>query len=244
MRIKGVINDIKEGMLNILFPPRCAVCGDIVIKSGTICAECNQKLQRVLGAKCVKCGKELESDIIEKCYDCNKKQHYFNRGVAVFVYNEAIKKSIYKFKYKDKREYAKFYAKEIVALYIEEIERWGVEAFVPIPLHRSRLRTRGYNQACDISNELSVLVDVPCKKDILIRRKATVPQKELSNLQRKNNLQKAFAIRKYKLDGLKCVALIDDIYTTGSTMDQCARLLKEAGVEKVYFITLSIGAGI
>ncbi len=153
-----------------------------------------------------------------------------------------MKKSVYRFKYKKRCEYAAFYAEEIYRHFKTEILNMGADALIPIPLHKSRLKSRGYNQAELIAAHLSRLTGIPLEKNLVKRVRKTVPQKQVDARERQNNLKKAFNI-KPNVVKLNKTILIDDIFTTGSTIDAVAKELKRRGVETVYFITLCIGEG-
>lgn len=190
----------------------------------------------------MKCGKALESPDAEYCMDCRKKGHAYDRGRALFRYDDRMRDSIAAFKYKGRREYKDFYAREMAEAFAVQIARWKPEALIPIPLHPSKKRKRGYNQAELLAKALGERWSLPVKSKILIRRENTQPQKELNERQRRENMKSAFKICE---DGVKfkTVLLIDDIYTTGSTMDAAAAVLKEKGVKKVYFLCIGIGSG-
>ena len=150
--------------------------------------------------------------------------------------------SIYQFKYKNRRIYGEFYAKEMARLYGNLIRFWGVEVIVPIPLHRRKKRLRGYNQAAVIAKQLGKIMGIPVDCNSIVRNRYTRPQKELNDKERKQNLKQAFTVTN-KWKKYKRVLLIDDIYTTGSTIDTVAEELKKNGVQKVWFLTISIGQG-
>ena len=118
---------------------------------------------------------------------------------------------------------------------------------VPVPVHSKRYRKRGYNQAEEIAKEMARLSGLPMRSDLLVRVKHTAPQKELSKRERSRNLQGAFRCRadyrKLCLQG-KCAIIIDDIYTTGSTVEACSQTLLQAGFDKVYFLCVCIGKGV
>lgn len=230
----------------MLYPSRCAICDGIPAKfmeeNKYICSECTAKVIPAGQPACLKCGKPLEDAQGELCHDCTVKKHTYDRGVAAFVYSDAMKKSMYAFKYNNRREYAKYYAKEIYELYGHVIESFGAQALIPVPLYKSKLRKRGYNQAKVLADSLAMYLDVPVDDGVLVRVKNTKPQKMLDDANRVKNLEKAFQIRKDSVKYNK-VIIVDDIYTTGSTIDGCAQVLKEAGVEKVYFVTACAGRG-
>ena len=108
---------IKEGLFNIVFPPRCPVCDEVIYVGKDTCEDCRKKVVCIGEPSCKKCGKPLEDQRREYCTDCMKKKHYFSQGKAVFVYQGEICQSMYRFKYSNKREYAVFYAKEAVRVY-------------------------------------------------------------------------------------------------------------------------------
>ena len=153
-----------------------------------------------------------------------------------------MKKSIYRFKYGRRCEYAAFYARDICERLSEEIRVMGADSIVPVPVHASRRRSRGYNQAELVASEMSRLTGITMYDKLVKRVRKTVPQKELSIQERQNNLKKAFNITSNDVK-LKKTILVDDIYTTGSTLDAVAMELKRHGVKSVYFIALCIGDG-
>ncbi len=230
-----------EMVQDMLFPRRCPVCHEIIVPTGPrICADCEQRLVFVTEPYCIKCGKPVRRDEEEYCRECKGKDQDFTEGRAVFVYDEVMKKSIYRFKYGGRQEYAGFYAQEIEKCLGEKIRKWDAQALIPIPLHKSRQSGRGYNQAELIAKELQKITGIPVCGNFVKRVKRTVVQKNLNVFERENNLKKAFKIERNDVK-LKSVILIDDIYTTGSTINAAARCLRQAGITNIYFIVLSIG---
>ena len=141
---------------------------------------------------------------------------------------------MYRFKYSNKREYADFYAKEAVRIYGDWIRRKQIEAIVPVPMYRLKEKGRGYNQAAVFARTLGEKMNLPVEKRMVKRIRNTTPQKI--------NLKKAFQlvpnIVKYRK-----ILIVDDIYTTGSTIDAVAEVLLQAGVDEIYFLCISIGEG-
>ncbi len=125
----------------------------------------------------------------------------------------------------------------------DTVKQWKIEEIIPVPLHRSRQRIRGYNQAQILAEELGKRLDLPVNKDAVKRIQKTRPQKELGIRDRIRNLKGAFGVTKSWIPK-KCVLVIDDIYTTGNTIHRVAKVLKNAGAQKVYFLTISIGQGL
>lgn len=237
-----------EGILSILYPVRCPICNEIVVpQKNRICNPCKEKLNYIKEPRCKKCSKPMEDEEQEYCMDCQKSKHHYNKGYSVWLYDQHMKKSISNFKYHNKWEYAKFYIIEMVQHYEDTIKKLSIDVIIPVPLHPSKRLERGYNQAEILANGLGKSLNIPVATNLLIRSKKTLPQKQLSNKERLKNLKEAFRINinaLYKYDRkIERVLLMDDIYTTGSTIEACTNVLMEHGVSEVFFITLCIGKG-
>jgi ComF family protein len=234
---------MRDKLINLIYPLRCAICDDVVpIGEGLICSDCRIRPKYIKEPRCRKCGRELKDRAQIYCNDCRTRNHIYDYGYSLYDYN-SMRMSIYRFKYLGRSEYAKFYAKDICDRLGKEMEKMNADAFIPIPIHSSRQRERGYNQATELSRELSKLTGIPTCENIVKRVKKTIPQKELNPQERQNNLKKAFNISSNVVKLNKTI-IIDDIYTTGSTIDAVAQELKSHGVKEVYYITLCIGEGI
>lgn len=237
-----------QTILDMIYPVRCPICGEIVLPKGQrSCKACREKLVYIKEPRCKKCSKPIEYEEQEYCSDCQRKQYHFDKGYAVWVYDEAMKQSIARFKYHGKKEYAKFYIQEVLRLYEEQIMKLAPDVIVPVPLHRSKYLKRGYNQADLLARGIGKKLGIPVVSHLLIRNKKTLPQKKLSDKERLRNLSEAFQWNEKAAvrfpEKLTKIMLVDDIYTTGSTMEACARVLQRAGNNTVYFIVLCIGKG-
>lgn len=229
-------------ILDLIFPARCAICDGILpLGERNICIPCKKKMKYISSQVCLRCGKEVREEE-EYCYDCRRKDHVFDQGKAVFSY-EFIRPSLYRFKYAGRKEYAYFYAKSIAEQLQEQCKLWKPQALVPVPLHPKKKKKRGYNQAEEIAVKLGEIWNLPVVNDLVLRCKNTRPMKEIVRTDRQNNLKKAFKLGQNKVK-LKTIIIIDDIYTTGSTIDAVAKVCKSAGIDHVYFITVSIGNGL
>lgn len=231
-------------LLDCFFPRRCPVCDGILKNGKKICRKCRNELKWIRGPRCYRCGKPVEEEM-EYCYDCRHGDFHYIRGYSLWLYEGAAKRSVTAFKYKGRQEYASFYGEELMKAYGEQLRRLRFDTIIPVPLHREKKRLRGYNQAELIARELSRGLQVPMETRALLRVQFTKPQKGLNHKERKNNLKKAFRFYSEHCGKRKLtrVLLVDDIYTTGSTIDACARCLLAAGVREVYFVTLCIGNG-
>lgn len=263
--VNSFLKKVWEGALDMVLPPACPICGKPVGaggkeiaggKDGTggkdiagrkeiaegVCARCRGRVSYICEPICLKCGKPIASENKEYCADCETLNHVFDRSVAVYEYSDSIKDSIYRFKYYNKREYAVCYGNEMARNCMAYLRQWKPDVIIPVPIHESKLKSRKFNQAELIAKSLSVKTGIPMDCDILFRVKKTSPMKELNNESRRKNLQNAFQVSR-KVVRYKKVLVVDDIYTTGATLDACAKILKESGVVEVYGITLCVGDG-
>ena len=254
-KCKRCIEIGRELISSLLFPRRCPVCDEILepenVKKG-IHSVCESKLYPIHGAVCMHCGRPLgdnnpEDFTKEYCYDCMRKGYdrrsYIKQAKALYVYKGAIKQSMYRFKYSNKQEYAVFFAGRAVKEQGGWLRRIGAEVIVPVPLHRKKQRKRGYNQAEVFANEISKQTGIPVDTTLVRRVVDTAPQKVLNDLQRKNNLKNAFHSEKNVVQ-YKCIVVVDDIYTTGSTAEAVAKELIKRGTHRVYLLTVCIGGDI
>lgn len=228
-------------LIDLFFPRRCPMCDGVLPLGELICAECAKELRRVMPPYCLKCGKPIADAGKEFCPDCQSNVHLYREGRALYEYR-AVRASIYRFKYRGRYEYAAFYGKALAEGMEAVIRRWQPDALVPVPLHKARKRKRGYNQAEALARVLGKTLDIPVDTTLIQRVKKTTPQKQLNRQMRQNNLKKAFKIDRNDVK-LNTIIIIDDIYTTGSTIDAMASALLEAGIQNIYFIALAIGRG-
>ena len=230
-------------LLDLLFPARCPVCDGIIDRIGeNVCRKCRDKIIYIKEPYCMKCGKQLKRDEQEYCTDCKRTHHYYIQGTALYDYG-SMADSIFRFKYAGRMEYAKFFGEELYREKKSWLTSVRPDALVPVPAHPSRKRRRGYNQAELLARELSKCSGIPINTRLICRAGKTKPLKNLSRFERQNNLKKAFKIRRNDVK-LNTIVIIDDIYTTGSTIDAMAKAMQEAGIASIYFITLAIGRGI
>lgn len=240
------MNELHKRMLEWIYPRRCPICEQIVLpKGGLICEECYQDLPFVQEPYCMKCGKPVEQEEQEYCFDCQKRKFSYEYGYGMWVYDKKMQRSIAAFKYKHKKEYADFYVMELFRNYENRIRQMQVDLIVPVPMYQSKKRIRGYNQAELLAEGLGKNLGIEVDTTLLIRTKNTVAQKKLNDQERFRNLSGAFAIntkKKYEYTD-KHILLIDDIYTTGSTIEVCTKVLQSIGANKVYYLSLCIGKG-
>lgn len=240
---------MKSKLLELFFPRRCPVCDEILepeLVQQKIHPECQNKLEPVIGTVCMQCGRPLESTTAEFCYDCHRRRAQsdtaVHQGKALYLYQGAVKQTMYRFKYSNKREYADFFAEYAQKRYGSWIQAKGIEVIVPVPMYRKKQRIRGYNQAESFASALSQLMNIPVDFGVIQRVKDTTPQKELDDIERKKNLKSAFQSCE-NIVQYKRILVVDDIYTTGSTAEAVAEELKKTKDVDIYFLSICIGKG-
>lgn len=175
----------------------------------------------------------------EYCRDCQSHPGAFDQGRGIFLYDDRMKYSIMKYKYFGYREYSRFYGKAMYLYGRDLLALWQPQMIVPVPLHWRKQKIRGFNQAELLARELSRYTGIPVNTRLLKKNHATRSQKKLDAAGRKQNLREAFQVVGNPAG--KSILLIDDVYTTGSTMDVLARALLGKGASHVFFLTLCIG---
>lgn len=230
-----------KSVLKIIYPPVCPFCEKACTTA--VCGNCTAAVRYIDEPRCKRCGKPIRSEQQEYCGDCRGTEKAFEAGRNLWVHQGGVSDSLYRFKYHSRKINGRFYGRQLAERYSSLIARWQIEQIIPVPLHRKRKKQRGFNQAELIAGELGRLTDIPVNVKSLVRNRDTVPQKQLSARGRRTNLKDAFRVREAG-QLYRCILLIDDIYTTGNTLNEAAKCLKDAGVSKVYFLTISIGQGI
>ncbi len=235
----GVKEFYKRGMagwFNILYPRRCPLCLDILEdERRQACPACERAARPIQGPRCFMCSAPVV-DGEEYCGACRKHPHVFDAQVSVFAYSDMWKASLERYKFHGAREFAPFYARCMARNAWPYIRRWQPDLMLPIPLHKKKERERGFNQSALLCREMSGLLEIPFKEGCLVKTRATRAQKKLDARERRENLKGAFSVTE-RLDGGR-ILLIDDVFTTGSTLDAAAACLKENGASAVFALTL------
>lgn len=243
-QLGGKMKGYVKSFLELLYPEKntCFICNvyDSSIDDKYICSDCEKKLIKIVPPLCIKCSKPIDyaSDCL--CPDCNVYEKSFEAAKSPFSYEGIIKECIYNFKYYNKPYFYKFFG-NLLLRYMNEINYTNFDFITSVPLHKSKMRTRGYNQSQLLAKYMSDKLSIPYA-DVLKRTVKTTKQSQQSKDERKKNLKGAFAI-KYPHTNTKIknrsVLLVDDVYTTGSTADECSNTLLNFGVSKVYVITIA-----
>ena len=218
--------------LNLIFPQRCIGCGR---EGELICNSCRTALPRVMPPLCPRCGRPQSSGIL--CSSCVSWQAEIDGIRSPFRFEGVARQAIHQLKYRNIRALAAPLAR-LLYNYLASNSLPG-NILVPVPLHRKRLRERGYNQSSLLVQKLSKLTNLPRADNSLTRQRHALPQTQTNTVaERRNNVAGAFTCRDQRLKGRQ-VLLIDDVATSGATLDACAVALKAAGASSVWGLTLA-----
>lgn len=238
--VTALLMSVYRSLLNLLYPARCPLCHQVLKDSyDLVCARCADRIRPVSGQRCFKCGKPVRENE-EYCRDCTEHPRVYRQGRGIFLYDDQMKASVMRFKYSGCREYGRFYGKAMYYYGFSDLQRWKPDVLVPIPMYWKKQRMRGYNQAEVLARVLSGYSGIPTDSTLLKKKHSTKSQKKLDALQRKRNLKDAFSVTKSVI-GMR-ILLVDDVYTTGSTIDAAAQALLEKGAAEIFFLTLCIGS--
>jgi ComF family protein len=239
-RATGAVRAAGRIVLDALVPPQCLGCGTIVEAAGALCADCFGTFRFLAAPMCRVCGCSLpdaDADRDLVCAACLRQRPDFNQARAVFVYDAASRGLILKFKNGDRTDAAVHMARWMQRAGAELIA--ACDVIVPVPLHRWRLLMRSYNQSALIANALGRLTKKKVLPDGLLRTRATKSQGHLDRQERHRNVANAFRVRRPEQVQGSRVLLIDDVLTTGSTVEACTRALLAAGARAVDVLVLA-----
>jgi ComF family protein len=220
--------------LDFALPPRCAGCGAVISDVHSFCSECWSQVEFLGEGGCAICGIPLQATDIDICAVCLAKPPRIARTRAAVVYGELSRSIAIRLKYGRKVAAAK-----TMARYMMPLIRDGASdrLLIPVPLHRTRLWWRGFNQSALVARELSKGLGIASDPFVLQRTRRTPPLKGMSPLQRRKTVAGAFKVRDKELVAGKTIILVDDVLTTGSTAESCARALKRAGAARIELIS-------
>lgn len=230
--------------LDLVLPASCSYCSDPVAGSGIprFCSQCWSEFAPVPGPVCPSCGKPFGSPVSlahspeHECLACRTHPPYFDQALAAGLFEGPLREAIHVYKYRPVRSLGKPLA-EWMAQQVRMAVR--LDLAMPVPLHRERLRLRGFNQSLILAHGICEQFSVPLLFDNLERHRSTRPQVELSGRERAENVKNAFGLSRPSEVLDKRILLIDDVFTTGATMNECARVLKDAGAASVTALTLA-----
>ncbi|MCX7981785.1 MAG: ComF family protein [Syntrophales bacterium] len=236
------MTSVLNALLNCIFPPRCAVCDNLMNESerGLICPTCAGEIKYVSPPWCPICGLPYRPpDVNHICGECIKDPPVYQIARALGIYEPPLLELIHKFKYRGYRTIGKYLGKMMAERYFKDLDFSSLDLIIPVPLHNGKLRRRSFNQALVLAKEVSKKYNIPCRDALLKRTVNTKSQVALPKEERKKNVRGAFSLTNAHEIKDKNILLIDDVYTTGGTVNECARLLLEKGAKSIYVCTLA-----
>lgn len=238
----------------MLFPAPCGICGKTLLSASRIplCEQCLSEFEQIADPLCACCGRPLIApmpevsaalsvpmrDVELRCRLCRSNFFAFDRARSFAIYNHALSEAVLLLKYEQVTSLAEWFGARLAEITLTGGSEWRADVVVPVPLHRDRRRERGYNQAELIAKSVARHLKLPINSKLLIRTKPRPPQLVLSRAEHWASVRGAYATRGgMKIDKLR-VLLVDDVLTTGATLDSCSRALKRAGATAVLGITI------
>jgi ComF family protein len=232
---------MRQALLNLLFPPQCLVCDTLVADHGTLCLSCWQQVHFITEPFCACCGLPFEYSLGENalCGECLREHPPYSRARACVRYDEHSKRLVLSLKYHDQAYLARIFGGWLAKAGGELIRTSDI--IIPVPLHYWRFVSRRYNQSALLAQALAKECGLACLPDGLVRTRRTLSQTGLTRSQRENNVRGAFVAHSKHAGAIKgkSVLLIDDVFTTGATIDACTRALIKAGANTVNVLTLA-----
>lgn len=244
--IINMLRSLLNGLIELVYPRTCLVCknglGEKTQINDFVCTVCLEKLKRNLPPFCYRCGRHLKANNLAKniCSSCIKRPLHFDRAFSPYIYEGVIKELIHKFKYKNKDYLGKFLSN----LMVEFINEYNLplefmDFIIPIPLHKTKLREREFNQAEVLGNFIAQEFNKLTLNNCLLRHRRTKTQTELEEKERLINVKDSFSVNQEDNLKNKNILLIDDVLTTGATCSEAAYALKKAGANIVFVLTLA-----
>jgi len=248
MNNQNMIEYIIEGLYNFVFPLDCKICEKPIRESKgySICEDCFKTIELIEHPYCIKCGKPLPiTDFFEQnreilCLDCKRKKYSFEFSRSTGIYNKVLKKCIHLLKYYGEKKLAKPLGKLMVDYLLKNNEFENkFDLIIPVPLHKNDLKKRGFNQSLLLSKIIGDYFSIPVGESILIKHKITPFQVNLSKKEREKNILKAFSVEKPEEINGKSIMILDDVFTTGATVEECAKELIKSRAKNIFVLTLA-----
>jgi ComF family protein len=230
-------------LLDLLCPPRCLLCGAFIgsDQGHGFCASCRSALPPLPQAHCLICGRPFETTLVSvhTCGRCLEKKPAYERAGSAGLYEGLLRQAIHRFKYEGRTELARPLAALMAERLAPPFLPPAAELILPVPLHSRRLKARGYNQALLLARALFHPWRDRLRADLLRRSRWTEPQVHLKGPERRRNVRQAFSLSDPALVRGRSVMLVDDVFTTGATVQECAKVLKGAQASSVLVLTVA-----
>jgi ComF family protein len=242
----SVVRSAADALTSVLFPAPCRICGTVLTRAGLlpICEACCASLEPLREPLCACCGRPIMSEAVldaklPKCFACRREVYAFEHARSFAAYTDEMVRAVSLLKYEKLSRLGRWFADKLQELIQGDPVLGSVDVVVPVPLHPARLRERGYNQAELIAKPLARRLHLPLRPYLLMRTKPRPARLLLSRRERWLTVRGAYEMRKgARVDNLR-VLLVDDVFTTGATLDACARALRKAGAKSVVGLTVA-----
>lgn len=231
---------IYKSIINYLLPKRCFSCTELIQDDNGFCGNCWKDLNFINNPFCIRCGKEFELKIkgVSECVSCLAKRPIFDKSRSIFKFDEYSKTIVHAFKYFDKTILADYFAEMLFLRYKDDLKI--ADFIIPVPMHRFKRLLRMYNPPQVIAKSLSKKLDIPVIPDVLEKTKWTKAQTTLSRKARLSNINGSISITNIDKVKDKIIILIDDVITTGSTVNHCSKILKKGGAKEVIVLSIAL----
>ena len=230
----NLILDLYSGVMDLIYPPHCAICREA--GESYLCPKCLEKITLITPPVCRKCGTPCEAYI---CEQCREREYYFECARSAGIFDGVLRDAIHQLKYRNHMVLADPLGDILANCFPDTGFIKTVDIIVPVPIHITRMLDRGFNQSEEIARRLAMRIGIPIEARALYKFRKTKHQVELPFDLRVSNVHGSFRVK--RADGIlgKRVLLIDDVYTTGSTLNEAARVLLDAGATAVRVYTLA-----
>ena len=226
-------NQYIQSLLEFIYPNLCLGCGSYVDDEAQICAQCEKRIEKIKLPYCLHCMQYMENDIV--CSFCDSDSFPL---FSYANYGGAIREIIIQYKFKNITTPAEIFAKRLYEFYGNLLLKFEADFLIPIPLHKSRESTRGYNQAFLLADCLSRELSIPVDDSILVRDKKRKPQAKLTIAERIDNIHSVFSVIEKSESEQRCI-LVDDVVTTGNTVFEATKELEHAGYKVVAVVSIA-----
>jgi ComF family protein len=241
--------NLLKNLIDIIYPPRCPICRQFLVNdrhesesgTGTFCTTCLSDFRKIASPLCPVCGKPFDPEEGEDhlCEECLRKRPLYEAVGAAYFYEGALMEAIHQFKYGSKSYLADALGPLLAHFAEDWLKKSDAHVTVPVPLHVKRLRERGFNQSLLLARHVSDQLKTELDFLSLRRIRYTSPQTGLGKDERRKNVRRAFEVVNPEALKKKNILLVDDVLTTGNTLNECARALKKSGCNKIHCLVLA-----
>jgi competence protein ComFC len=238
-RIRAEIGLVRKSLSDLIFPPFCPLCEqELTHREHLVCEDCFEAIHTIEGYMCRKCGAPIEQHR-KTCLYCKGKKYHFNKVRAFGIYAPPLSEMVHLLKYERKTHLSHRLGIFLANLYIADSDLSTSSAIIPVPLHSTKMRERGYNQSQLLAQQVAEISRTELLSGVVIRKKPTRSQTALKHSEREANLKNAFSVVYPNQLAGKSVTIVDDVLTSGTTINEMAKTILDAGAERVYGLVLA-----